>query len=61
MLRFLRKNTKVKIKEIATEIEVHEKTIFKMEKNFKENMYVKYLKWLRKNGADLNKFFDENQ
>ncbi|MEM6516930.1 MAG: hypothetical protein AAF688_12155 [Bacteroidota bacterium] len=63
MLRELRNKIKEsngqKVHEIAEEIGVHEKTIYKIETNFSKNMYAKYFKWLRKNGIDLNKLFDE--
>lgn len=63
MLRELRntikKKTGQKVEDIAKEIGVHEKTIYKIENKINDNMYSQYFKWLRKNGVDLNKFFDE--
>lgn len=58
-LRELRKMTGKKPEEIAKEIHVHEKTLFKMEREYSENHYVKLLKFLRSMGQDINKFLDE--
>ncbi|MEM1259939.1 MAG: hypothetical protein AAGH81_15530 [Bacteroidota bacterium] len=57
-LRELRKMTGRKPEEIAKEIHVHEKTLFKMEREFRANHYVKFLKLLRGEGQDINKFLD---
>jgi len=59
MLKDSRKSTKIKVKAIAKILDCHPKTIYKIEKKFNTNIYVKYLKFLRDNGVDINSIMDD--
>jgi hypothetical protein len=60
MLRELRKKTVDKKYNKAMEDFIGKKSRkFFLENNYESNFFYKYLLFLRMNGADLNKFFDE--
>lgn len=58
MLRKLRKATIEKCKDLEDFLNAKSQPYY-IEKNYKNIKLFKYLLFLRKNGANLNKFFDE--
>ena len=62
MLRKLRKiiiKKTEKIDDISDKLEIDTSSVFRIENNYRQNMYIKYIAYLREKGADINLFLDE--